>query len=185
MKDLKAITVKTVLTLALITIFSSALAQSFQKAESNKEMKIYEAVMYGNLDGVKHLISEGADLNVKEQMGGSTPLMSAITFNHPEIGKVLLEAGADVNIQNNQGSTALHTAAFFCRVEMVKMLTDGGADRTVKNVYGVTARESVMSPFAEAKPVYEMVQAQLGSFGLKLDMEQIEKTRPLVANMLK
>ena len=32
---------------------------------------------------------------------------------------------------------------------------DANADKNVKNNYGATARESVMGPFAEIKPIYE------------------------------
>jgi len=41
-----------------------------------------------------------------------------------------------------------------------------------------------MGPFNEIKPVYEMMQQQLEPFGLKLDMDKLEKTRPVIAMML-
>lgn len=78
----------------------------------------------------------------------------------------------------------MHAAAFFGRVEIVQMLIDAKADKTIKNNFGATPRESVMGPFAEIKPFYEMLQLQLGPVGLKIDLNQIEKTRPVVAMML-
>jgi hypothetical protein len=41
-----------------------------------------------------------------------------------------------------------------------------------------------MGPFAEVKPIYEMMKQQLWPLGLELDMERLEKTRPVIAMML-
>lgn len=149
------------------------------------EVDIHTAVLYGNVKAVEQHIEAGTDLNGKELMGGSTPLISAITFNHSEIAKALVKAGADLEIQNNDGSSALHVAAFFCRVEMVKMLVDANADQTKKNNYGSTALEIVSGPFQDIKPVYELMQAQLGPLGLNLNLDTLEKKRPVVAEILK
>jgi hypothetical protein len=148
------------------------------------DIELQEAVITGNLEAVQQHIEAGTDINKKEQMTGSTPLITAATFNKTEIAEVLIDAGADLSIQNNDGATALHVAAFFCRVEIVQMLMDAGADKSVRNNFGVTARESVMGPFPQVKPIYEMMQQQLQPFGLELDLEEIEKTRPVIAMML-
>ena len=142
------------------------------------------AIMSNQLDIVKQHIAAGTDINKKEQMSGSTPLISAATFGKTAIVKALIDANADLSIKNNDGATALHTAAFFCRTEIVQMLIDAKADKTVKNSFGMTPRESVMGPFTDVKPVYEMLQQQLGPLGLQFDLNEIEKTRPVIAMML-
>ena len=38
--------------------------------------------------------------------------------------------------------------------------------------------------FAEMKSIYEMIQKQLEPIGLKLDLKELEMTRPVVAMML-
>ena len=96
----------------------------------------------------------------------------------------MIDANADLSIKNNDGATALHTAAFFCRTEIVQLLIDAKADKTIKNNFGMTARESVMGPFTDVKPVYEMLKQQLGPLGLQYDLNEIEKTRPVIAMML-
>jgi len=90
----------------------------------------------------------------------------------------------DLTVKNNDGATALHTAAFFCRVEVVQSLIDAKADKSAKNNFGMTPRESVLGPFAEIKPIYEMLEQQLGPIGLQIDLAEIEKTRPVIAMML-
>lgn len=174
----------------------SSCAQSENKqanTDKNAEVKskvdkpsqdIYSAVLSGNLDVVKQNIEAGTDINFKDQMSGSTPLITAITFGKTDIAKALIDANADLSQKNNDGATALHVAAFFGRIEIVQMLIDANADKTIRNNYGATARETVMGSFAEMKPIYDMVQLQLEPFGLRLDLNELQKARPVIAMML-
>jgi ankyrin repeat protein len=76
--------------------------------ESNE---ILEAVRDGNIPGLKKLIKSKAKLdfvNSREM----TPLMIASADNNLEIVKILVEAGANINIKNNEnGKNALMYAA--------------------------------------------------------------------------
>lgn len=185
---------KTLLTLSIITILlTNACAQSSNKSNTSTntesvvtkpKINIHEAVLSGNLEAVKQHIEAKTNFNEKDVMSGSTPLISAASFGKIEIAKALIDAGADLAIKNNDGSTALHAAAFFCRVEIVQMLIDAKADKTIRNNFGATPRESIMGPFAEIKPIYEMLQQQLGPIGLQIDLNEIEKIRPVIAMML-
>ena len=158
---------------------------SQQETSAEKpDMDLQAAVISGNLEAVKQHIEAGTDLNAKDPMSGSTPLISAVTFGKTKIASALIDAGADLSVKNNDGATPLHVAAFFCRVECVQKLLDAGADKTLRNNFGATPRESITGPFAEVKPVYEFLQAQLGPLGLELNMADLEKTRPVIAMML-
>ena len=148
------------------------------------KMDIQSAILSDNIEAVKQHIKAGTDLNKKDAMSGSTPLITAASFGKNKIAQVLIDAGADLTVKNNDGATALHTAAFFCRVEVVQSLIDAKVDKTIKNNFGMTPRESVMGPFEEIKPIYEMLQQQLGPIGLHIDLTEIEKTRPVIAMML-
>ena len=159
-------------------------SQATEKPVSAPSVDIHTAVLSGNIEAVKQHIKSGTDINAKEPMSGSTPLISAATFNKPEIAKVLVDAGADLTLKNNDGATALHTAAFFGRIEIVQVLIDAKADKSLRNNYGATARESVMAPFEDVKPIYEMIQQQLAPLGFKLDFEELQKSRPVIAMML-
>src|SRR5579871_6835687 len=126
------------------------------------QVDIHTAIVAGNLEAVRQHIAAGSDINIKDPFGGSSPLISAAVFGKTEIAKTLIDAGAKLNVQNNDGSTALHSAAFFCRPEIVKMLLAKGADKTIKNNYQSTAYESVIAPFKDVKSVYDMLGNALG-----------------------
>ena len=146
---------------------------------------IHTAVVTGNLEALKQHIAAGSNLNEKDPFGGSSPLISAAVFGKTDAAKLLIEAGADLDFQNNDGSTALHSAAFFCRPEIVKMLLEKGADKSIRNKFGATAYESVAGSFSDAKSAYDMIGKMLEPMGLKLDYAYIEQTRPVIAEMLK
>ena len=180
--------------LLLIILFTSACAQSEKNTTTNTEINtsenkpkvdLHTAVLSGNLEMVKQHIKAGTDINQKEAMSSSTPLMSAITFNKPEIVEALIAANANLSLKNNDGSTALHIAAFFGRIEIVQMLIDAKADKTIRNNFGATPRETVMGEFAEIKPFYDMLIQQLKPMGFVLDLNELKKARPVVAMMLK
>ncbi|AYB29058.1 ankyrin repeat domain-containing protein [Chryseolinea soli] len=178
-----------VIGLALIALASSCNSQgSSQKKESGvktPDVDIHTAVLTGNQEALKQHIAAGTNINEKDPFGGSSPLISAAVFGKTEEAKILIDAGADINFQNNDGSTPLHTAAFFCRPEIVRMLLDKGADKTIKNKYGATPALTVAGSFADSKNVYDMMGKALEPMGLKLDYAYIEKTRPEIAEMLK
>jgi len=187
-------TIATTLIVALFTIIAFSLNSGNAKSETNvkaktpvsqNEINIHEAVVKADLEAVKQYIAAGNDLNLKEQMGGSTALITAAVFGETEIALALINAGADVNMANNEGSTALHTSAFFCRTEIVKALLKNGADKSIKNNAGSTALESVLAPFSAVHGIYEYFAKTYEPLGLKLDFEQIKATRPVIAEMLK
>lgn len=182
--------VKSTLLVFIVILAACGNKESGAQGQSKSNVKapdvdLHTAIVSDNLDAVRQHIAAGSDLNVKDPFGGSSPLISAAVFGKTEAAKLLLDAGVDINFQNNDGSTALHTAAFFCRPEIVKMLLDKKADKSVKNKYSATAYENVAGPFEQVKSVYDMMGSALGPMGLKLDYAYIEKTRPEIATMLK
>ncbi|GAL65684.1 ankyrin repeat domain-containing protein [Jejuia pallidilutea] len=194
MKTLKINSIKTVLLFCLSLVCFATSCVNQNKDVSSKsditskievpKQNIHEAIISNNFEALKQHIKTGRDINKKEPMGGSTPIITAITFNKPEMVKALLKANVDLSIKNNDGSTALHTAAFFGKVKMVQMLIDANADTTIKNNYGATPREVVLGDFSQIKPVYEMMMMQLEPMGFELDLTEVEKARPVIAIML-
>lgn len=155
-----------------------------QSTTKTPNIDLQTAVLTDNVKAIEQHILAGSNLNEKEQFGGSTPLITASVFGKTRIAELLINAGADLNIQNNDGSTALITAAFFCRPEIVKMLLEKNADKTLKNNYGQTAYESVSGSFDSVKSAYEGIGKMLEPMGLNLDHAYLKKIRPEIGKML-
>jgi uncharacterized protein len=173
----------TFLTAALVLTACNSSSQT-NNAKSSK-IDVHTAVATNNAQALKEYISSKADLNLKDPIGGSSPLITACLFGNAQMAKMLIDAGADLNFKNTDGSTPLITAAFFCYPDIIKMLLNKNADKTIKNKYGQTAYETVAGPYAEVKNVYQMLGKMLAPAGVKLDFAYIEKTRPELAAMLK
>lgn len=176
--------------IVFIAVFAVTSCNSQQKSETKSTVKtpdvdIHTAVISDNLDALKQHIAAGTNINEKDPFGGSSPLISAAVFGKPDAAKILIDAGADVNFQNNDGSTPLHTSAFFCRPEIVTMLLAKGADKTIRNKFGATPYETVAAPFESVKGAYDMMGQMLAPMGLKLDYAYLQKTRPEIAATLK
>jgi uncharacterized protein len=159
--------------------------EAVQQTPKAPDMDIHAATFLGNMDALRQHIAAGSDLNLKEPSMGSTPLISAAVFGKTEVALALIEAGADVNLQNNEGSTALTSAAFLCHTEIVKALLEHGADKSIRTNAGSTALESVAGPFEDVRFIYDIFSRDLGPLGLKLDYKQLEETRPVIAELLR
>ena len=81
------------------------------------------------------LLDAGGEVNVRDKDWGWTPLMYALHANNISIFELLLKAGADPNIQSNNGNTSLHWAILFNykSPEIIKELLDAGADPMIRN----------------------------------------------------
>jgi ankyrin repeat protein len=89
---------------------------------------LIETARWGGTELVTLLLAHGADVNKR---GGleTTPLIAACTTRMagrtPTV-KALLDAGADVTLENRFGSTALNAAKINKNEELVKFLTERG-----------------------------------------------------------
>lgn len=63
-----------------------------------------------DINKVKMLIDGGADINAKDNIGGSS-LMYASYYGRKDVVKLLLDNGADVNVKDKDGWTALTRAS--------------------------------------------------------------------------
>ena len=173
----------------LTQMLDEALAEeqpsSSQSTQTPPSVGLHQAALEGNLEAIRQHIEAGADLNEKDPLGGSSPLIVAATFGQTDVARALIEAGADVDQKNNDGSTALLTAALFCHTEIVEALLDKGADKSIRNNAGSTALEVVTVPFDAIRGIYDYFGAVLKPYGLELDYERIEMTRPKIAEILR
>lgn len=183
MKNSKTTIVTQAYSILFIMIMALGFACTSEGQNEEVTTSIHEAVFMGNVKQVQAHINAKTDLNQKDQYG-STPLAVAITFDKPQVAKLLIDGGADVNAKGGDGSTALHTAAFYGRVEIVEEILQNGADIDVRNNYGSTALESVQAPFEDVKGIYDQLGRDLGPLGLKFDYDKLKSARPKIASMI-
>ena len=92
----------------------------------------YTALHYASrnnhLTTVKQLLSAGACVNVLTKCGRDTPLHRAAYMGHEDVVRCLLENGADVMLQNEDGQTALHKAVIGGHVRVVGLLVKAGVE---------------------------------------------------------
>jgi ankyrin repeat protein len=97
--------------------------------------ELLDASKKGDVEKVKKLLKEGADVNAKDRFG-FTPLHYTALNGHFEVVKLLIERGADVNAKTNGGWTPLRFAAIYGHFEVVKLLIERGADVNAKDKDG-------------------------------------------------
>ena len=78
------------------------------------------------------------DINIKDRKD-QTPLLLAVSENHTEIVKMLLNAGADPNICNFRQVTPLIISSYRGNTAITKLLLDNNADPDLRDDEGITA----------------------------------------------
>jgi len=137
-------------------------------SKETKNIQLIEAAKDGNLKAVQFLLSVGADVDTIEHcdhlwLDTTTPLLLAAYYGYLEIVKLLLEKGANVNVNwdgplifamkngHKEIAMLLFERGFYAHggwvflaatesgaSEIVKMLIDKGVDVNVNDTYGNT-----------------------------------------------
>ena len=85
----------------------------------------------GPIDAVVLLLRRGAAVNSWDERHTSTPLLTAVAMNHVEGVRMLLTAGADPNVRDNEGDSPLRVCADKGYLEMARLLLLCGATKTI------------------------------------------------------
>ncbi|XP_076620513.1 KN motif and ankyrin repeat domain-containing protein 2 kank isoform X3 [Colletes latitarsis] len=81
-----------------------------------------------------------ADVNIRAKLHGQTALMLAVSHGRKDMTQLLLDAGAAVNIQDEDGSTALMCAAEHGHTDIVRLLlTHPDCDPSIVDMDGSSA----------------------------------------------
>jgi len=141
---------------------------NIEHRECNRKTPLYCASEMGHLDIVKYLLSCGANSNIKiidimtrglhgnpiqhyrnimrlrQQPNieyGSSPLQAAVSREHFDIVKCLVEYGADVNNQDYWKQTALHRAVYHKNTMIIEYLIEHSINTQICDRNNKTAVE--------------------------------------------
>ncbi|XP_003800855.1 ankyrin repeat domain-containing protein 11 isoform X1 [Otolemur garnettii] len=115
------------------------------KRNERGETRLHRAAIRGDARRIKELISEGADVNVKD-FAGWTALHEACNRGYYDVAKQLLAAGAEVNTKGLDDDTPLHDAANNGHYKVVKLLLRYGGNPQQSNRKGETPLKVASSP---------------------------------------
>ena len=122
--------------------FNQGYSEIVELLENNDGAKtgspdLLQAITSGDIEQVRLLISQGADIKTKNNLG-QTPLHLACRIGNKTIVELLVKNGANVNAKNNPGGTPLNLACQGNNKDIVELLIDNGANINNKNNNGTT-----------------------------------------------
>ncbi len=107
--------------------------------QAQDENQLYEAIKSSNTSLIKTIISDGYNLNLRDQYG-QLPIHHAVRFavktGDTSIINLLIENGADINAENIQGESPIVMS--YINPKVVDFFINSGADINVENSFGTT-----------------------------------------------
>ena len=105
----------------------------YGNAYTDQDVKLFNAAQKGNLEKIRALLDQGADINIRLGVDQWTPLMTAAREGRLEAVELLLAEGADPNIRDARfNKNAYHWALQYGKRDVAKLLLENGASRELK-----------------------------------------------------
>lgn len=115
------------------------------------------AVQHKSESFLKAALKHGGNPNLKAGQDNETPLFDAIGEQSDKLD-ILLEAGADVNVQERYGFTPVLLAASRGRFDLVYKLLNHGADYRIETKSGHTLADIIADTRGRMDPNHELYQ---------------------------
>ena len=115
-----------------VTEKSESVENTVNSSAEEPTIDLITAVIENDLDTVNQHITYGSDLDVQDGTFSNTPLNFAGIYGLTDIANALVDAGADLNLINDDNFTPLCNAAAWGHADVVSILLDAGADLSAK-----------------------------------------------------
>eukprot|EP00494_Astrolonche_serrata_P023512 UN23770 len=107
--------------------------------KSQGEENLLTACENSNWDDAINIIGEGGNINVKSADTGRTPLLMASIDGSIDAVMAILQANADINVQDNDKQSALTYAIKKQHIQLAHLLISKNIDISIRNKRGNTA----------------------------------------------
>jgi len=112
---------------------------------------LHKAANSGDIELLKRLLEKGAKIN-KQTTFGFTPVQMSTFQSNPEVVKILLDHGADVQLKAENGMAALHFAVSHSVFDIIWLLSKATLQKLRKNAdESVLDVEKFFGPQEEAR----------------------------------
>lgn len=98
-----------------------------EQKQAARNKALLHAAKSGNVDNVRKLLDEGADIEARTGFWENTPLIAAAWRGQAEVVRLLLDRGAKIEAVNAIRDTALNIAVQNGNADTVKLLLERGA----------------------------------------------------------
>ncbi|WP_162046290.1 ankyrin repeat domain-containing protein [Vibrio taketomensis] len=117
-----------------LVVYMCLLISTMSVAKSNTEI-YFELAQYGDLLALKRLISSDPSITNHKDEYGFNALHLAVTEDNHQVIAFLVNAGININEQNNDGITPLHIAGY---PDVAELLIQLGANIEIEDSVGNT-----------------------------------------------
>lgn len=114
---------------------------------------IVAAATLGNLEAVQQLVLAGADVNKANAFTKDTALLRSLYGNFPEITRLLVYSGANINAKNNYNHSPMFLALEKGQAEFVDLFLSSGVTEGLNSAYlfRASAKKNAMGVLAMLK----------------------------------
>ncbi len=134
---------------AALILIDSISPESLKAVRGRNCSPLFLAIVNENVEIIKALLAKNADVNTPGKVGDliQTPLVYAVALGNKEIGKILLDAGADLHFEQGDicTSEALFYAALTRNYDLCSFLVDSKINLDARYRHGQTVLHILLS----------------------------------------